>query len=81
MGFIHTLKKENLHLESTDSLIRKEYHYSSNVDKFLHEDQKHLLLLLNSEKNVIVSTPTSFGKSLLVEEFVASRKFRNIIIL
>lgn len=81
VGFYPYLKKENLCLESTDSLIRKEYHYSNNVDKFLHEDQKHLLSLLNSEKNVIVSAPTSFGKSLLIEEFVASRKFRNIIII
>ncbi|QOG02296.1 DEAD/DEAH box helicase [Flavobacterium sp. MDT1-60] len=81
VGFYPYLKKENLSLESTDSLIRKEYHYSNNVDKFLHEDQKHLLSLLNSEKNVIVSAPTSFGKSLLIEEFVASRKFKNIIII
>lgn len=81
VGFYPYLKKENLRLESTDSLIRNEYHYSSNVDKFLHEDQKHLLSLLNSEKNVIVSAPTSFGKSLLIEEFVASRKFNNIIII
>src|SRR5690606_10891277 len=50
-------------------------------NKFLHEDQKHLLSLLNSDKNVIVSAPTSFGKSLLIEEFVASRKFNNIIII
>ena len=81
VGFYPYLKKENLCLESTDSLIRKEYHYSNNVDKFLHEDQKHLLSLLNSEKNVIVSAPTSFGKSLLIEEFVASRKFSNVIII
>lgn len=81
VGFYPYLKKENLTLESTDSLIRNEYHYSDNVDKFLHEDQKHLLSLLNSEKNVIVSAPTSFGKSLLIEEFVASKRFRNIIII
>ena len=81
VGFYPYLAKENLQLDSTDSLIRMVYHHSDNLDKFLHEDQKHLLSLLNSEKNVVVSAPTSFGKSLLIEEFVASDKFKNIIII
>ncbi|MGS4443454.1 DEAD/DEAH box helicase [Enterobacter roggenkampii] len=37
--------------------------------------------LINSEKNVIASAPTSFGKSLLIEEIVASKKYKNIIII
>lgn len=81
VGFYPYLSKENLKLDSTDSLIRQVYHHSENLDKYLHEDQRHLLSLLNSDKNVIVSAPTSFGKSLLIEEFVASNKFRNIIII
>jgi hypothetical protein len=81
VGFYPYLLKEQLTLESTDALIRQEYHHSDNLDKFLHEDQKFLLSLLNSDKNVIVSAPTSFGKSLLIEEFVASKKFKNIIII
>jgi hypothetical protein len=81
VGFYPYLSKEGLELDSTDSLIRQVYHHSDNLDKFLHEDQKHLLSLLNSDKNVIVSAPTSFGKSLLIEEFVASFKFQNIIII
>ncbi|WP_282126675.1 DEAD/DEAH box helicase [Marinifilum flexuosum] len=81
VGFYPYLFKEELKLDSTDSLIRQVYHHSENLDKYLHEDQKHLLSLLNSDKNVIVSAPTSFGKSLLIEEFVASLKFKNIIII
>lgn len=81
VGFYPYLEKEHLRLESTDSLIRQSYHYSKNINKFLHEDQKHLLSLLHSDKNVIVSAPTSFGKSLLIEEFVASKVFLNIIII
>lgn len=80
-GFYPYIKKENFKLDSTDALIREIYHYSDNLNKFLHEDQKHLLSLLNTDKNVIVSAPTSFGKSLLIEEFVASNKFKNIIII
>lgn len=81
VGFYPYLEKENFKLDSTDALIRQVYHHSDNLDKYLHEDQKHLLSLLNSDKNVIVSAPTSFGKSLLIEEIVASRKFKNIIII
>lgn len=81
VGFYPYLAKENLQLDSTDSLIRQVYHHSDNLNKFLHEDQKHLLSLLNSDKNVMVSAPTSFGKSLLIEEFVASNKFKNLIII
>lgn len=81
IGFYPYISKENLKLESTDSLIRQVYHHSGNLNKYLHEDQRHLLSLLNSDKNVIVSAPTSFGKSLLIEEFVASNKFKNIIII
>ncbi|UZJ66622.1 hypothetical protein OKW96_20500 [Sphingobacterium sp. KU25419] len=29
----------------------------------------------------MVSAPTSFGKSLLIEEFIASKKFKNVIII
>lgn len=81
IGFYPYLSKESLQLDSTDALIRQEYHHSDNLDKFLHEDQMYLLSLLNSDKNIIVSAPTSFGKSLLIEEFVASKKFQNIIII
>lgn len=81
VGFYPYLEKENFKLDSTDALIRQVYHHSDNLNKYLHEDQKHLLSILHSDKNVIVSAPTSFGKSLLIEEVVASRKFKNIVII
>lgn len=81
IGFYPYLSKEKLTVNSTDAKIRQNYHHSDNINKFLHEDQKYLLSLLHTDKNVIVSAPTSFGKSLLIEEFVASRKFKNIIII
>ncbi len=74
-------QKEQLPIDSTDALIRTAYHKSENLDKVLHEDQKYLLSLINSDKNVIVSAPTSFGKSLLIEEIVATKKFLNIIVI
>jgi hypothetical protein len=81
VGFYPYIKKEDLKITSTDALIRNAYHQSNNLDKVLHEDQKYLLSLINSDKNVIVSAPTSFGKSLLIEEIVATSKFENIIVI
>jgi hypothetical protein len=81
VGFYPYIEKENLPIDSTDALIRTAYHKSENLGKVLHEDQKYLLSLINSDKNVIVSAPTSFGKSLLIEEIVSTRKFLNIIVI
>ncbi len=82
IGFYPYLKKENLSLPSTSSRIRQVSSLSLNIqDKYFHEEQKYVLDLLNSDKNVIVSAPTSFGKSLLIEEIVASYKYKNIVVI
>lgn len=82
IGFYPYLKKESLNLSSTSSRIRQAASLSSNIqDKYFHEEQKYVLDLLNSDKNVIVSAPTSFGKSLLIEEIVASYKYNNIVVI
>lgn len=82
VGFYPYLEKENFELKSTSALIRKEYHCSDYLTKkYFHEDQKYLLNLLQTSKNVIVSAPTSFGKSLLIEEIVASKKYKNIVVI
>lgn len=82
IGFYPYLKKENLNLSSTSSKIRQTSSLSENIhDKYFHEEQKYVLELLSSNKNIIVSAPTSFGKSLLIEEIVASYKYKNIVVI
>ncbi|UNP89516.1 DEAD/DEAH box helicase [Aeromonas encheleia] len=82
VGFYPYLEKEDLNLSSTDAKIRRATNISSNiVNKIFHDEQKHILKLLESGKNVIVSAPTSFGKSLLIEEVVASLKYKNIVVI
>ena len=54
---------------------------SDYLDKFLHVEQKGISKKIFSGKNLVVSAPTSFGKSLLIEEIVASRKYKNIVII
>ena len=48
---------------------------------YFHEQQKEIESIVNLKKNVAVSAPTSFGKSLLIEEFVARKQFDNILII
>ena len=66
----------------TSSMITQEFFASDNMSGiYFHEEQKEILKKLESERNMIISAPTSFGKSLLIEEIVASQKYKNIIII
>ena len=78
-GLYPYLKGEEL-LGST--LLRYEYHKSPFLpDIYLHEEQQKISFDLLSRKSVVLSAPTSFGKSLLIEEIVASRLYQNIVII
>lgn len=67
---------------SNSALLRYEFHRSKYLkDIYLHSEQMKLSLMLDKGESIIVSAPTSFGKSLLIEELVASRKYRNIVII
>lgn len=46
-----------------------------------HLEQKKLWNLLKDGTNVVASAPTSFGKSMLIEELVASKKYKNVVII
>lgn len=84
IGFYPYLEKYNdiLQLKDTASIIRKGYFKSHNIPElFLHEEQKEILSKLETQKNMIVSAPTSFGKSLLIEEIVASNLYKNIVVI
>ena len=84
-GFYPYLEKEqkNLTFENTAGKIRKEFHKSNFLtETYFHERQKQLSDILSNEcKNLIVSAPTSFGKSLLIQEIVASNRYHNIVII
>lgn len=64
------------------SFLRYEMHKSPYLkDVYLHEEQFDISTALQSDKSVVLSAPTSFGKSLLIEEVVASNKYKNIVII
>lgn len=67
---------------SISALLRYEYHKSPFLKGvYLHEEQQQLSVELQSRRSVVVSAPTSFGKSLLIEEIVASQLYRQIVII
>lgn len=82
VGFYPYIEKYKMTLTDLDARIRQEYHRSEYIfDKTLHSKQKELSDLILSKQNVVVSAPTSFGKSLLIEEIVASGIYTNIVII
>ncbi|MFL6374284.1 MAG: helicase-related protein [Pyrinomonadaceae bacterium] len=64
------------------SALRHEAHKSPYLsDIYLHREQQTLSMGLQSKESIVVSAPTSFGKSLLIEEVIASRLYSNIVII
>lgn len=81
-GFYPYLNQMGLSSCDLDDEIRMEHHRSPNlVNRYFHAEQKKLADLIERKVNVIVSAPTSFGKSMLIEEIIASVKYRNIVII
>ena len=83
-GFYPYLEKNKSVIEFNNlpGELRKELHLSKNLtQKYFHDEQYELTKLLESSKNLIVSAPTSFGKSLLIEEVIASKKYKNVVVI
>lgn len=83
-GFYPYIEKEysKIPLSGLSEQIRKELHQSRHLGgKYLHDEQLRALNIFDSGKNLVISAPTSFGKSLLIEEIVARKTSKNIIII
>lgn len=84
VGFYPYIEKnrDTMTIQSLADEVRQKTHLSDNLpDTYMHKEQKKLSDYLLSGKNVVASAPTSFGKSLLIEEVVASGKYSNIVII
>ncbi|MCL2083258.1 MAG: DEAD/DEAH box helicase [Oscillospiraceae bacterium] len=84
IGFYPYISKnaESIHLDTLADEIRQKSFLSDFLpNTYMHSKQKELSDYLRSDKNVVASAPTSFGKSLLIEELVASQEYRNIVII
>lgn len=80
--YINNIRKESDILASSLADRTRIASFESDyLDKSLHVEQKVISKKLFEGKNLVVSAPTSFGKSLLIEEIVASRKYKNVVII
>lgn len=83
LGFYPYIKRDlSIIDDSLSNEIRLSYHKSKYLHNvYMHCNQKVLSDMIFSGHNLVVSAPTSFGKSLLIEEIVSSKKFKNIVII
>ncbi|WP_304948816.1 DEAD/DEAH box helicase [Streptococcus sinensis] len=85
-GFYPYLNDEKLSNLNLSAKYRNEFH-KSNIsigrdEKIrFHSEQKRIEEIISKKQNVILSAPTSFGKSLLIEEFISRKIYKNIIII
>jgi hypothetical protein len=80
VGLYPYLESEEL---SVSDQIAIELHRVPGIDDdiIFHRPQAEVFRALLTGKNVILSAPTSFGKSLIIDAAVASEKFKNILIV
>lgn len=78
-GLYPYMQKDNL---SERELIAYEAHRPSGLpDVVFHQEQAEIYLRLMAGDNVVLSAPTSFGKSLIVDALIASNKYENICVI
>ena len=68
-------------LSSKDKLRRVIFTTPQDEDMVFHIRQAEVFHRIMNGENVILSAPTSFGKSLIIEALVASNEFENIVIV
>ena len=80
VGLFPYLEEENLSLKDT---IAYEVHRPSGFKENIvfHHAQAEVYYTLLKEENVVLSAPTSFGKSLIIDSIIASQKHSNIFII
>lgn len=57
------------------------YQSEANEEFVFHSMQAKIFRLLMSGKNVVLSAPTSMGKSAIVDSLIASDKFRRVVVV
>lgn len=80
--FVQKTEQEVKYVQSIQSKIRTSYFKSEYLENiYFHEQQKEIELAITKGKNIAVSAPTSFGKSLFIEEIVARKIYNNILVI
>ena len=85
----HLIRKMGLFPYMKDSAIWQdcialnffETDIGGNEPAVLHIDQSNILKQLLKGDNLLVSAPTSFGKSFIIDAYIASKKPNNVVII
>ncbi|HEX7964896.1 MAG TPA: DEAD/DEAH box helicase [Gammaproteobacteria bacterium] len=78
-GLFPYLKKSGESLR--DALLYEAHRSFGNSQIILHEEQRQVIDKLLGGQSVILAAPTSFGKSLLIDEIIAADQYRNIVVV
>ena len=79
-GMFPYLSYDN-NLDLRNTLTVNYFRSPSRQDTIMHRAQASVLKLLLSGESVILSAPTSFGKTFVVDELILTNKFVNILII
>ena len=81
-GLYPYISEDELKDMSTSDLIAYEFHRPVGMENIvLHSTQGKVYRALMDGQSVVLSAPTSFGKSLLIDVMIASGKFLNVVII
>lgn len=80
LGLFPYIEEDSLSLEDS---IAYEYHRPLQMSEpiVFHREQAEIYRRLLDGDNIILSAPTSFGKSKIIDAIIASRKFKNIVVI
>lgn len=80
VGLFPYLEEENLSLKDTIAYeVHRPLGFKENI--VFHHAQAEVYYTLLRGENVVLSAPTSFGKSLIIDSIIASQKHSNIFII
>ena len=80
VGLFPYLEQETLDFQDA---IAYQFHRPENMgeDFVFHREQAEIYRRLLDGANIILSAPTSFGKSKIIDAIIATRKYRNIAVI
>jgi hypothetical protein len=81
LGFFHYIVPASSIWE--DRIVHEAFKVDTGEEepKTLHKDQSHLLRMLLEGRDMAISAPTSFGKSFVIDSFIAIKQPRTVVII
>ncbi|MES2181542.1 MAG: DEAD/DEAH box helicase [Pseudomonadota bacterium] len=80
-GLLHKNHNKYNPLVSTTDQIIESFYTSGNTNSILTKPQKQIFDKFQKAKRLIVSAPTSFGKTRIIREIIAHNQYQNIAII